>query len=92
VERTEPFCQNGSNSLLIIRKQLGEKKSKIVISANGNSSDTQEVFTELDEASTFCLQDDQVLHLGHIAHSIENELGQYKPVDLEWAIDQVSNI
>ena len=70
----------------ILRRNLGDKKIRMVYtgeSAVGATTVTEPVPEELQRR--FCISDEEVTELGHIALRIEEHYG--RPMDIEWARD-----
>ena len=82
-----PRSANKNSTLKLGKKELGDKKSKIILNQLGST--TEHKMTE-EESQKYCLTDEISLKLGHVAIQIEKELGDFKPIDIEWAIDQVA--
>jgi len=82
------------NHKAIIRRNLGEKKIKMIYSQS--DSKTQTLNTEIpeEERRQFCLSDDDVLSLAEQAITIENhyamKAGKDRPMDIEWAKSGIS--
>lgn len=55
----------------------------------GGKSVEEESLSDVD-SNRLCLTEPSMLQLGFIAIKVENELGQLKPVDIEWAITGVT--
>lgn len=76
----------------IIKKRLGEKKSKIVYTKDP-SEPTKTVQTTEDEQHHFCLNDAHILELAHMVLTIERYYSQLQgswcPMDIEWALDGI---
>lgn len=79
-------------------KVLGEKRTKIVCTpakgvegkdAATQEQSTQEISMTYQESQKFCLDEETAIKLGNVAAEIEIFMGHHKPVDIEWAIDQV---
>jgi len=67
--------------------RLGTKKSKIVLNQEGSS--TAEVEVDEGASCSYCISKAVAIGLGKAAVRIEKELGDLKPVDIEWAVDEV---
>ncbi len=76
-----------ASSLKLGKKALGGKRSKIEQNDEGS---TVEVVLDESDSEKYCLTDELALKLGKIAVDIENVSGDFKPVDIEWALDQVN--
>lgn len=78
----------------IISKVLGEKAIKMVYDKQGNKP-TKNISVEQTERQKFSITDMQVLKLAEWAVLIEEhyskKAGHYKPMDMEWALDGVTN-
>jgi pyruvate, water dikinase len=76
----------------IIDKKLGKKDVKMVYSDTEN---TRIIPTSTKDYNSFCLSDDQVLLLSKWVVEIENYYSdlnnKWTPMDIEWAIDGISN-
>lgn len=84
----KPALKNGCES--IIKKQRGEKLSKIIYTNRGAESvDTVAVASE--DQKRFCLTDEEVLQLARMVLTIEEYYsglkGHWCPMDIEWAKD-----
>jgi len=73
------------NRIKIISRTLGEKKSKIVMSGSA----TKEEHLSESDTKRFSAEDSSLLKLGEIGVQLETQLGNMKPVDIEWAISKV---
>ncbi|XP_021956077.1 prodigiosin synthesizing transferase PigC [Folsomia candida] len=78
------------HDLSIHQKLVGKKKSKVILKPGGKSVE-EESLSDVD-SNRLCLTEPSMLQLGFIAIKVENELGQLKPVDIEWAITGDGNI
>jgi pyruvate,water dikinase len=79
----------------IIRKNLGDKKIKMVYGDGDDSKDlTQTIEVPEADRRRFCLSDDDVLKLADYAIRIEEhysrKAGETRPMDVEWAKDGVT--
>ncbi len=78
----------------IIRKNLGEKRIKMIYGLGGSKALTRNVEVPDADRRRFCLTDDEVLKLAGHAISIEDhyseKAGEPRPMDIEWAKDGVS--
>lgn len=86
------------NDITIDNKILGEKKTKVVCKTEleeaqddglDKDSSTKETKMGDEESREFCVDEKTAIKLGAVAGEIEISMGQLKPVDIEWAIDQV---
>lgn len=75
----------------IIRKNLGDKKIKMVYGHGGSKILTRNLEVPKVERRRFCLTDDEVLKLAGYAIAIEDhyskKAGENRPMDIEWAKD-----
>ncbi|MBW2688508.1 MAG: phosphoenolpyruvate synthase [Deltaproteobacteria bacterium] len=78
----------------IIRRNLGEKKIKMIYGKSGSKVLTQNIEVSDKERRRFCLSDDDVLSLAEQAMIIEDhyskKAGQARPMDIEWAKSGIS--
>ncbi|MBI5560333.1 MAG: phosphoenolpyruvate synthase [Deltaproteobacteria bacterium] len=78
----------------IIRKNLGQKKVKMVYGLGGSKVLTRNVETPEEDRRRFCLTDEEVLSLASYAVKIEDhyskKAGEARPMDIEWAKDGLS--
>ena len=78
----------------IIRRNLGEKKIKMVYGHSGSESLTQNIEVPPLERRRFCLSDEDVLSLAEQAMIIEDhysrKAGENRPMDIEWAKDGIT--
>ncbi len=79
----------------IISKKLGNKKIRMIYSEHGAKTTTQNVEVSYEERFRFVLSNDEVLKLAKWACIIEDhyskKAGKFKPMDMEWAKDGISN-
>lgn len=84
----KPALKNGFES--IIKKQCGEKISKLIYT-NGGSESVETAPVSHADQKRFCLTDDEVLQLARMVLTIETYYsglkGQWCPMDIEWAKD-----
>ena len=84
----KPTLEQGFHS--IIKKQLGDKKIKIIYAQNHEET-TQEIAVLDDEQKQFSLVDEEILELAQSTITIEKHYSQLKgawsPMDVEWAKD-----
>ncbi len=71
----------------VLRRRIGRKAVKMVLSEGGVLHDTHNVRTPVAERSRFCLSDEDVLKLAGAAMTIERHYG--RPMDIEWAKDGI---
>jgi len=78
----------------IIRKDLGDKRIKMIYGRGDSKVLTRNVEVPVAERRRFCITDDEVLTLADYAITIENhysdKVGQSRPMDIEWAKDGIS--
>lgn len=78
----------------IIRKNLGDKKIKMIYDQGGSKSFTRNVDVPDSDRRRFCLTDDEILQLAGYAITIEDhysqKAGEKRPMDIEWAKDGIS--
>jgi pyruvate,water dikinase len=78
----------------IIDKHLGDKNNKMVYDTEGNNR-TKIVTVDALKQDCFCLDDTQILQLArsiiHIESFYNKKYGRWCPVDVEWALDGVTN-
>ena len=78
----------------IIRKELGDKKIKMIYGHGDSKVLTRNVQVPEADRRRFCLSDDDVLTLARYATIIEDHYskiaGKSRPMDIEWAKDGVS--
>jgi pyruvate,water dikinase len=78
----------------IIRKNLGDKKIKMIYDQGGSKSLTRNIEVPDTDRRRFCLTDDEVLELAGYAITIEDyysqKAGEKRPMDIEWAKDGIS--
>ena len=78
----------------IIRKNLGDKKIKMIYGHGGSKILTRNIEVPKVERRQFCLTDDEVLKLAGYAIAIEDhyskKAGENRPMDIEWAKDGLS--
>ncbi|MDE7316135.1 MAG: pyruvate, water dikinase [Helicobacter sp.] len=89
----KPTLEQGKRPIL--KRQLGNKHQKMVYAPAGSSHPTHNIPTTEEELQTFSLTDEEVLTLARYAILIERhytkEAGEYRPMDMEWAKDGVTN-
>jgi len=78
----------------IIEKKLGNKDKKMVY-GDGQGKLTKIINIDEEHQNTFCINDNQVLQIAKWVASIEkyysNLKGHWCPMDVEWAIDGLTN-
>ena len=80
----KPSLRN--NKFSIIKKNMGNKTTKMVYSKNkGPDHSVQIVDLSQADRSKFSISDDEIVALGKLGLSIEKHFG--KPMDIEWAKD-----
>ena len=80
----KPSLRN--NKFSIIKKNMGNKTTKMVYSKNkGPDHSVQIVDLNQADRSKFSISDDEIITLGKLGLSIEKHFG--KPMDIEWAKD-----
>ncbi|SVA63080.1 uncharacterized protein METZ01_LOCUS115934 [marine metagenome] len=80
----KPSLRN--NKFSIIKKNMGNKTTKMVYSKNkGHDHSVQIVDLNQADRSKFSISDDEIVALGKLGLSIEKHFG--KPMDIEWAKD-----
>ena len=88
----KPTYREGYRS--IIRKNLGEKRIKMIYSRGGSKVLTRNVEVPEVDQRRFCVSDDEVLTLAGYAIAIEGhyskKAGKERPMDIEWAKDGIS--
>ncbi|MBI2657278.1 phosphoenolpyruvate synthase [Candidatus Woesearchaeota archaeon] len=88
----KPMLKKGHEP--IISKKLGSKKIKMVYS-NNPKSPTVNVQAAYSEKMKFVLSDDEIIRLAKWACIIEDyysqKAGKFKPMDMEWAKDGITN-
>jgi pyruvate, water dikinase len=88
----KPTLEQGYDS--IIEKSLGKKDRKMIYGDDPGQF-TKVVNVQREQQKKFCLNDDQVLELARWVCSIEkyysNKKGHWCPMDIEWAIDGLTN-
>ena len=78
----------------IIEKKLGKKDRKMIYGEDPGQL-TKVVSVQKDQQEKFCLTSDQILELARSVSSIEKyyseKKGQWCPMDVEWAVDGLTN-
>ncbi len=79
----------------IISKKLGSKKIMMVYSEQGTKHTTENIEVPYEKRFRFVLNDDEILKLAKWACVIEDyyskKAKKFKPMDMEWAKDGISN-
>jgi len=79
----------------IISRKLGAKETKMIYDTQGTKGTTKIVSVDITKRSQFCLTNTQILQLAKWACIIEDhyskKAGYYKPMDMEWAVDGLTN-
>lgn len=79
----------------IVQKKQGSKEIKMVYSKDGSKSPVKTISTSFKERRSFVISDDEIMMLAKWACTIEDhysqKAGHYKPMDMEWAKDGVTN-
>ncbi len=88
----KPGLTNGFNS--IIEKKIGKKCHKMVY-GNKPFETVRKVRVDKEQQRKFCLDDRQILQLAKWVQQIEDHYssvhGKWCPMDIEWAIDGLTN-
>lgn len=88
----KPTLKKGFNA--IIDKKLGDKTHKMVY-GNKPFETVKQVPVDKPLQRTFCLKDEQIIQLAEWVQKIEDyysaKRGTWCPMDIEWAIDGLSN-
>jgi len=88
----KPALANGARP--IIEKKMGKKNHKMVY-GNKPFETVRKVRVDKAQQGKFCLDDQQVLKLARWVQEIEDHYsslhGKWCPMDIEWAIDGLSN-
>ncbi len=76
---------------VVLRRNLGEKKIKMVYGHGRSAATTHNIPTPKPQRRRFCIDDGEVLELAEFALKIEDHYSQQagydKPMDIEWAKD-----
>lgn len=79
----------------IISRTIGSKEIKMVYDMQGAKSPTKNVSVPEEDRNRFCMSDDEILTLAKWACIIEDhyseKAGHFKPMDMEWAKDGITN-
>ena len=88
----KPTFRQGYRS--IIRKNLGDKRIKMVYGLGGSKALTRNIEVPEADRRRFCLNDEDILTLTQYALTIEEhyskKAGESRPMDIEWAKDGLS--
>ncbi len=88
----KPTYKTGHRS--IIRKNLGEKRIKMIYGTGGSKTLTRNVEVPEADRRRFCLSDEDILKLAGYAITIEDhyskKAGTDRPMDIEWAKDGIT--
>jgi pyruvate,water dikinase len=78
----------------ILEKQLGSKEIRMVYDVGGGKS-VKNIPVPVHDRERFCIQDDQIMTLARWAVLIEDHYSAYHkrycPMDMEWALDGLTN-
>jgi len=80
----KPFLGHG-DLVPILRKELGDKRIKMIYAESGASGALDTVETSEEERRSFVLSDEEILTLARWGEIIEEHYG--RPMDVEWAKD-----
>ncbi|KHJ39426.1 phosphoenolpyruvate synthase [Pedobacter glucosidilyticus] len=88
----KPLIKKGYPAIL--ERKLGNKDQKMIYSSDKSKS-VEIVQSSLKEAQSFCLTHIQIIQLSKWVMDIENHYSKLKgcwcPVDVEWALDGITN-
>ncbi|HSN58732.1 MAG TPA: PEP/pyruvate-binding domain-containing protein, partial [Clostridiaceae bacterium] len=88
----KPTFKTGHRS--IIRKNLGEKRIKMIYGTGGSKILTKNVEVPKADQRRFCVSDEDILKLAGYAVTIEDhyskKAGTARPMDIEWAKDGIT--
>lgn len=88
----KPMLEQGFSA--IIEKKLGVKE-KIMVYGDDPDERTKIIPAERAQQQRFCLSDEHILELARWVHDIEKYYsftsGHWTPVDVEWAVDGLTN-
>ena len=89
----KPTLKQGYKS--IISKKLGSKKIMMVYSEHGSKHTTENINVPYEKRFKFILSNEEILQLAKWACIIEDyyshKAGKFKPMDMEWAKDGMTN-
>jgi len=87
--------KQGKEYLPIISKKLGSKSIKMIYNSSNREHPVKNIPTTPEERNTFVINDREALQLAKWAVIIEKHYSQkakhFKPMDIEWAKDGVTN-
>ncbi len=79
----------------IIEKKLGAKSKQMIYDNSKSKNLTRVIDVPVDKKDSFCLSDNQINELSNWVIKIENHYSnlynKWCPVDVEWAIDGITN-
>ncbi len=79
----------------ILQKKLGSKEIKMIYADTATGKSTEIVPTVQEDRDRFCITEDDVLTLARWTAIIEDhysqQAGYFKPMDIEWGKDGISN-
>lgn len=85
----KPTVEQGKRP--IIKRQMGDKRLKMVYAPPGSPHPTKNIITTQQELNSFSVTDDDLVTLAKYAIIIERhysqQAGEYRPMDIEWAKD-----
>jgi pyruvate, water dikinase len=82
----------------VLKRRLGKKEKKMIFTETLNTGNiaveyTENIDTDSEERTRYCISDAEVLVLAGYAIKVENhyskQAGFYKPMDMEWAKDGI---
>ncbi|MEM2139002.1 MAG: phosphoenolpyruvate synthase [Candidatus Woesearchaeota archaeon] len=89
----KPTLKKGYKS--IISKKVGNKEIKMIYDLQGSKSPTKNIPVPEEDRKKFSINDDEILTLAKWATIIEEhysqKAGYFKPMDMEWAKDGITN-
>ncbi|CAL8105588.1 unnamed protein product [Orchesella dallaii] len=91
---SSPLTRPWWNAVTVEKRVLGEKRTKTVFRQKENKDEgsIMKITTNDEESANFCVSEETAVRLGTVAAEIEMYMGQHKPVDIEWAVDQLGQI
>ncbi|MCF7866778.1 phosphoenolpyruvate synthase [Candidatus Woesearchaeota archaeon] len=79
----------------IISRTMGSKEIKMIYDMQGTKSPTKNISVPEEDRNRYCLSDEEILLLSKWACIIEDhyseKAGHFKPMDMEWAKDGITN-